>query len=181
MPMRRKGLKYTPELPVVLRNAQPTWREIHGELNARKRREQFALAIWARDLLIKMYLDAEKRRVLTQLDIRIRNFVEGLKARNRRLHRRRLPKPKGGRPFGERSHRLSLAVKIHEAVELRGGKSVASILNEMADRLGLSYDYVSEIHYDPDPEWKLAVKAELAFKYEACAVLRTATTACKDE
>jgi hypothetical protein len=71
--------------------------------------------------------------------------------------------------LGESGQRLSHAVAILDATEVRGKKSITSVLNEVADRLSLSYDYVSEIHYDPDPGWKLAVKAERAFKYEMAA------------
>jgi hypothetical protein len=118
MPRPRKGHKYNPELAVVLRDAQPTWREIKGEKNVHKRRERRALAISARDELIKMHRDAEKRGALAQLDIRVRNFYEAEKARNRTHHRARLPKPKGkgGRPM-DQHHRLLLVVKVHEEID----------------------------------------------------------------
>jgi hypothetical protein len=169
MPKRRKGVEYTPEPSVLLRDAQPLWREIAGEPDPRKRRERIRACDLATDQLIRIARDVEKHESISQLDLfRVRAFCESQKARNRLRHRRRLPKPKGGRPLGE-SARLSHAVKILAAIEVRGKKSVTSVLSEMADCLGLSYDYVSEIHYDPDPNWKLAVRAERAFKHEATA------------
>jgi hypothetical protein len=99
VPRRRKGTKYTRELPVLLRDVQPTWREIDGEPLAYKRRERIRARDSATDDLIKMCKDAEKRGALAKLDIRVRNFCEGLKAQNRG----RLPKPMGGRPIDERT------------------------------------------------------------------------------
>jgi hypothetical protein len=112
------------------------------------------------DTLIKLYLHAEKNGYLARLDLGIRNFVEELKARNQGS----LPEPKGGRPFGERVKRLKLAIKAQEAIEAHGKKrgSVEAALLEAADREGVTYNYLKEIHYDPDPEWRLAVKAERA-------------------
>jgi hypothetical protein len=162
---RRKGTKYTRELPVLLRDAQPTWREIDGEPNAHRRRERIRSRDTAIDALTKMYRDAQKRGATARLDVRVRNFCEGLKSRNRG----RLPKSKGGRPTGEH-RRLLLAIKVHEAIEARGNRrgSVESALSEVASRLGVSYDHLRDIHYDRDPKWRRAVKAELARrKYEA--------------
>lgn len=166
MPPRRDPLKIR-TIPVLLRDAQPTWHEIDGEPNPRKRRHARDSA---RATLMRMGRDAEKRGALAQLDIRIRNFLEREKVRNRRGHRKRLPKPKGGRPLGNRVVRLLLAVEVHEAIEAHGKKrgSVGSALSEVAGRRGVSSNYLREIHYDRDPEWRRDVKAELARrKYEA--------------
>jgi hypothetical protein len=169
LPRRRKGIEYNPEISVLLRDAEPLWREIVGEPDLRKRRERIRARDLATDQLMRIARDVEKHGSSSQLDVfRVRAFCESLKARNRRSHRRRLPKAKGGRPLGE-SARLSRGVEILAAIEVRGKKNVTSVLDETADRLGLSYDYVSEIHYDPDPNWKLAVRAERAFKHEATA------------
>jgi hypothetical protein len=161
LPQRRKGTKYTRELPLLLRDAQPTWREIEGEPNAQRRRER----IRARDLaygeLIKIYRDAERCGAVCRLDIRVRSFCEAVMARNRG----RLPTPKGGRP-ADQHRRLLLAVKIHEEIRARGKKwgSVESALNDVAARLGVSYDHLRDIYYDPDPEWRAAVEVELAHR-----------------
>jgi hypothetical protein len=112
--------------------------------------------------------DAEKRG--SRPDQRIRNFIEAVKASNGGC----LPKPKGGRPLGHRDHdRFLLAIKVQEAkeaIEARGKKrgSVEGALKEVAEREEVDYDRLREIHYDPDPEWKRAIKAELARrKWEA--------------
>jgi hypothetical protein len=158
------------DLSVLLRDARTTGHEIKDEPNPRKRDELDRARASAIEILMRMHRNAEKRDALSQLDPRIRNFVEDLKARNRRPHRKRLPKPKGGRPFGNRVKRLKHAIKIHEAIEARGKKrgSVEAALNEVADCLGVSYEYLREIHYDRDPEWRRDVRAELGrMKWEA--------------
>jgi hypothetical protein len=112
-----------------------------------------------------MYRNAEKRGALARLDIRVRNFCEDLKVSNSG----HLPKPKGGAPIGKRHPRLLLAVKVREEIEARGKKRVTeSVLRDMAEKMDVSYDYLKRIHYDRDPQWKRAVKVELARrKYEA--------------
>jgi len=111
-----------------------------------------------------MNREAEERRSLHRLDPRVRNFCEDLKASNSG----HLPKPKGGRPFGDRDNkRFWLAIKVHEAIEARGKKrgSVEEALNEVAERERVSYDRLREIYYDSDPQ---AVKIELdRRKYDA--------------
>jgi hypothetical protein len=162
---RRKGTKYTRELPILLRDAQPTWNELDGEPSAHKRRERIRARDSATDDLMKRYRDAESRGAIAGLDIGIRNFCEGLKARNRG----RLPKPRGGRPAAK-DHRFLIAVEVQEAIELRGRSygSVEQALKDVSERRNLSYDYVRDTYYGPDREWRLAVKAEVALrKYEA--------------
>ena len=56
-------------IPVLLRDAQPTWREIDGEPNLRKRREHMHARNSAIDTLIKLYLHAEKNGYLARLDV----------------------------------------------------------------------------------------------------------------
>jgi hypothetical protein len=165
VPRRRKGIKYTRELPILLRDTQPTWREIDGEPNAHKRRERIRARDSAIDELMKIYRDAEKRGVLAQLDIRVRNFCEVLKSR----HGGRLPKPKGGRPPDERG-RFSLALEVEQTRDATGKKrgSIEQALKDVSQRRKLSYDYVRDVYYGPDRMWRLAIKAELALKkYEA--------------
>jgi hypothetical protein len=156
MPRRRDPIK-SRELSVLLRDAQPTPCEIDAEAEARARS--------AREALMRMHRDAEKRG--SRLDQRVRNFIEGVKARNDG----RLPKPKGGRPFGDRDHdRFLLAIKVQEAIEARGEKrgSIAGALKEIAEPEDIDYDRLREIHYDPDPGWRRDVKLEVARrKWEA--------------
>jgi len=159
MPRRRDPIK-SRELSVVLRDAQLTRREIDGEPGPRKRRERIASSRSAREVLMRMGRDAEKRGSLHRLDPRVRNFVEGEKARNGGC----LPKPKGGKPLGHRNNeRFLLAVQVQEAIKARGSRrgSIEEALIEISEQERVSYDRLREIHYDPAPEWKRAVKIEL--------------------
>jgi hypothetical protein len=175
MPRRRKGTEnYTPSIDVLLRDAMPTYREIAGEPDLRKRREKERARDFAIDCLAKMYRDAQKRRPrgrprkvpevaerkqTGQLDPRVRIFCEQLKDHNHG----RLPRPKGGRPTAEH-RRLLIAVRLHEAIEARGRKrgAVKEALSEVAECYGLSYDHVWDIYRDRDPEWLDTVAVELA-------------------
>jgi hypothetical protein len=61
-----------------------------------------------------------------------------------------------------------LAVQVREAIEAleaRGKKRVTeAALRNVAKQMGIGYDYLKRIHYDRDPEWRSAVKAELAHR-----------------
>src|SRR5262245_5606843 len=110
MPRPRDPIK-SRELSVLLRDAQPTRREIDAEAEARARS--------AREVLMRMHRNAEKRGSVDCLDARVRNFVEGVKARNGGC----LPKPKGGKPLGHRNNeRFLLAVQVQEAIKARGSR-----------------------------------------------------------
>jgi hypothetical protein len=91
MPRRRDPIK-EPELPTLLRNAQPTRREIDGEPNLRKRRERLRARDAAIDTLMRMDREADKHG--SRPDERVRNFIEALKASNDGC----LPRPRGGAP-----------------------------------------------------------------------------------
>jgi hypothetical protein len=161
MPRRPKGEKYAPpEIPTLLRDAQPTWREIEGERDASKRRERKRAQNIATDALVTMYRNIGD--VVTLLDIfdpRIRIFCEDLKAHNGG----RVPRPKGGRPPNE-NKRLRIAASVREAIEAGGKRrgSVDAALEKAADRFHVSYDTVRDIYYDRDPEWRRIVGVELA-------------------
>src|SRR5262249_42462311 len=160
MPRRRDPLK-SRELSVLLRDAHLTRPEIDGEPDPCKRRERIARARSAREVLMRMDRDAEKRG--SRPDQRIRNFIEDVKASNGGC----LPRPKGGKPLGHRDHdRFLLAIKVQEAIEARGKKrgSVEEALKEVAEREDINFDRLREIHYDPDPEWRRDVKIELAHR-----------------
>jgi hypothetical protein len=165
VPRRRKGAEYRPEIAVLLRDAQATDDEIKREPDAGRRRERRRERDFARDRLLKLCRDAEKRGTFDQLDPMLRLYCRMQKERNAGV----LPKPKGGRPTSEH-HRLLIAVHVHEAIEARGGTrgSVELALREVAQRYGAAYDHVRDIYYDRDPEWRRAVAAELARRrYEA--------------
>jgi hypothetical protein len=159
MPRRRKGVEYLPEIPVLLRDANPTYDQIEDETDSPKRRERKRAHDFAIDCLTKMYRRAEKRGQISQLNFRVRLFCKRLMERNHG----RLPDPKGGRPTDEH-RRLLIAVHVREAISSRGGKrgAVKQALDQVAEDDGVSYEYVREIHYDRDPEWQRGVDVELA-------------------
>ena len=173
MPRRRAGNKNHPQFPcailpeisVLLRHAQPLHKEIEGETDSRARRERERARDFARDCLFKMYRYAEKRGKLGDLDIRVRFFCEQLRLHNDGI----LPRAKGGRPVSDH-RRLLIAVHVHQEIEALGRKkgSVEKALKHVAEDDGVSYEYVREIHYDRDPEWRRIVAVELARrKFEA--------------
>ena len=173
MPRRRKGTEYRPEICVLLRDAQPTYAEIACERDSRKRRERERACELAIDRLVKMYRDAKKADKLGQLDFRVCTFCEELKQRNHG----QLPKAKGGRPAAE--HRgLLIAMHLQEAIERSGEKygSKEQAFKEIAARDDLfdqrrrspqwatRYEYVKEIYYDSDPDFRRAVAVELELR-----------------
>jgi hypothetical protein len=170
-------------LPTLLRDAQPTARELEEDETARAR------ARIAHDTFVWLYLDYMKRGKLDQLDLRIRNTVELPIIRDclqehpmaeaeevqAFLRSNPPPQPKGGCPIGAHTRRLDIAIRIQEAIEARealGKERVTDlVLREIAatgiEKPGdVSYDYLKEIHYDPDLTWRLGVKAERAFRAE---------------
>jgi hypothetical protein len=170
MPKRRKSDEYVSELAVLLRDAQPTWSEIYGERNPRKRNERIRAGELGQDKLLKMYWAAKKRDAIALLDIRVRNFCGRLKDRNRGV----MPRPKGGRP-SDVHHRFLIAVEVQEARDTRGRKKYGSLeqaLQEVRKRRKISYDYVKDSYYGrgerfafiPIKEWGLAIKAEVALR-----------------
>jgi hypothetical protein len=161
MPRRwkRKGQKYFPEIDILLRDAVPTWTEIEGEPDGLKRRKRRRECDGARDDLVRLYRDAQKRGTLHNLDIRIRHSCEQLADQNGGQLPRAL---NTGRPADEH-RRLLIAVHVRESIEARGGKrgSVIAALDEVAKRHALSFDQVRDIYYDPNPEWRRTVEVEL--------------------
>jgi hypothetical protein len=117
VPRRRKGLEYCPEVPVLLRDAQPTVDEIEREPDVHKRRERERARDFAISKLLKLYRDAGKKSTVDQLDPRVHFFCETQKARNGGV----LPRSAGGRPTDEH-RRLLIAVHVQEAIEARGGR-----------------------------------------------------------
>jgi hypothetical protein len=147
--------------PIYREIPNPRGKQWEGEPSVRKLRERERARVSAIEELARMYREAEKRGSLDQLDIRVRNLIERVKASNGGS----LPEPKGGRPFGHRdSKRLSYAIKAHAAIAARGKKKVTDVLYDTAEQLGVSYDYLYEIYYDIDSEWRQDVKTELARK-----------------
>jgi hypothetical protein len=153
-----------PENSTLLRFALPTYDEIEGEADTRERRKREREKNWAINELNKLYRDAEKRGELEQLDFSVRMFCENLKRRNDD----RLPSVRGGRP-PEEHRRLLVAVRVREAIEILGEDkrgSVAKALRAVARLEKCTSEAVRKIHEDRDPDWKLAVKVELAARRE---------------
>jgi hypothetical protein len=173
----RKGVPHIPQLPVLFRDAQPTYADIEGEPDAYKRAERERARDRAIDELVKRYRAAEKGGKLNELDPGIRWFCEALKRRNDG----RFPKARGGAPTKEHE-RLLLAISVQEKIEALGktrGK-VELALREVADQFRRSYDHVRDIHYDRDPHWRSILRAEVARrKYETAVDAEAARKTAK--
>ena len=155
-----RGTKYYSEVATLLRDAEPRWAEIEGQSDPRKRQNERARDL-AIDELVLMYRDAVKLRALEWLDPRITFFCERLKDRNGG----RLPTPKGGRPRNLH-RRLLIEMAVIEAIEAEAGKrgAVERAMRRAAERFGIKYRRVREIHYDPDPDWKRLVRLSGALR-----------------
>jgi hypothetical protein len=156
MPKPRQN-KDTRGLQVLLRDAQPTRREIDDEPDGHKRRERERARDTAIDVLIRIVRTKRfQGKTLGALEqLRVNNFIRELMARNGG----RLPKPKGGRPQ-EHPRRLRIVAEVlGEDTE-----STDAALLKVAARLGMSYAYVKECYYDPGG--LSAARAERAFIQE---------------
>jgi hypothetical protein len=163
----RKSRHYPSDIRIVLRNAQITRFEIEDELEERKRHELTRERDIARDVVIKMYRDAQKRDALDRLDWGVRNFCDDLKASNNG----RLPTPKGGRPRDDH-RRLLIAIQVIEAIEAdraNGGSrgAVDRAICQVAAKFDVTYRRVREIYYDRDPVWMRDLRVSLAMRGRA--------------
>jgi hypothetical protein len=165
----RKGEKHVPEIPILLRDAQPTWQEIDGELDQKKRRENERKRDGAIDELITIYREFEERGRVRELDPHIRLFCEQLKRRNGG----KLPKRVGGRQT-DMHRRLRIAMSVRDAItkkEAVGARgAVQQALKEVATKFNIAPRSVRDIYYDQDPQWLYELKAEIARRtYEESA------------
>jgi hypothetical protein len=161
----RKGEKYIPELAVLLRDAQPTWREIEGEPDLRKQQSNKRDRELAIDELVTIYNDHEKQARLCELPADVRMFCRRLKQQNGG----KLPRRKGGRPV-DLHRRLQIAMGVVDAIEGKEGapKGVEQAIAFVASKFMVVARTVRDIHYDRDPDWMVEVEAELARRrYEA--------------
>jgi hypothetical protein len=156
-----RGTKYYSEVATLLRDAEPKWAEIEGQSDPRKRQENERARDLAIGELVLMYRDAAKLGALEWLDPRITIFCERLKDRNAG----RLPRPKGGRPSNPH-RRLLIEMTVIEAIEAEAGKrgAVERAMRRAAERFGIKYRRVREIHYDPDSDWKRLVRLSRALR-----------------
>jgi hypothetical protein len=163
--LRKQIERYIPEISTLLRDAEPTWAEIEGEQDPRKRRDRERARDVANDELLSMYRDAEKRDALDQLDYRVRVHCEQLRERNGG----KLPTRKGGRPFNEHQ-RLLIAVAVREAISAQTSKrknvarAIRDVFERYRARFNISIETIRDLHYDRDPEWQRTVAAEMAFR-----------------
>ena len=164
----RKGEKYISEFAVLLRDAQPTWHEIEGEPDPRKRRENRRARDIAIDQLVTIFAECERRGQLHELP------PEGqiLYKQWKRQHGGELPRRKGGRPTDEHK-KLWIAVSVAEALAAQAGKrkSVTQAIRHVHETLIFNEKRcvvpeatIRDYYYDPDPEWRRAFKAELAWR-----------------
>ena len=165
----RKGPKYTRELGTLLRDALPTWWELEGELDPRKRRKNERAYELAMDDLLPIYNHHERLGTLHELDPQVRIVCEQWKQRCNRAGV--LPKRKGGRPSVDEHRNLLIVVAVEEALAAQKGKrkNVTQAIQHVSHtlvidgkRVHMPPATIRDIYYNPDPEWRRAVKVELA-------------------
>jgi hypothetical protein len=150
--------QHRPALEVVLRDAQPTGRELENDPDAQERQAR------AMERLSSDYRAAKTRGTLHKLDPRIRNLCERYEAEFGHL-----PKSKGGRPPNAH-RRLLIAFTLDEEIKARGPGwgNLESALWAVVARLGVDYDEVKDIHYDivrgRDPELVRDIEIERAHR-----------------
>jgi hypothetical protein len=161
----RKGENYVPEFAVLLRDAQPTTREIEGETDLSKRRQNERARDIAIDELVTIYGDHEKQGRLGKLPPDVLTFFNRLKQQNAG----KLPRRKGGRPT-DLHRRLQIAMCVIEKIEGKRGppKKVGQAIADVAAEFMITARTVRDIHYDRDRDWMHERDAELARRrYEA--------------
>jgi hypothetical protein len=129
----RKGLYYRPEIPTLLRDAQPLPKELEGDSDKQSKKDAERRRDIATDELIKLYRDPEDMAQLSASDrLGVRIFCEQLKRRNRG----KLPAPRGGRPDNDHDQML-IAVKVEEALAAQRGKrkNVTIAIKQVHDTL----------------------------------------------
>lgn len=155
----RKGLRFLPEISTLLRDAEPTWNEIRGEPDARKRRAAKRRRDIAIDELVTLFREYNEQKRLNAVDPRVLLFCNELKKQNGH----QLPKRRGGRPV-DMHRRLLIAVSVIDAVEQRGDlrNKVEPALAEVAAKFNVTSRTVRDIYYDRDPDWMFELNAEMS-------------------
>jgi hypothetical protein len=167
----RKGPKpFEPLLPILLRDAMPTWFEIEGEKDTRKRKANELKRDKATAELMRLYRRANAAGKLRQLDVQVRHFCEKVikcdKARAEAAGKARTGAP------DQSDCRMKIAVAVALEIEARDGQHgcVEAALKAVAVRFKREYAAVRKIHYETDPDWRRALKASIAMrKLEALA------------
>jgi hypothetical protein len=182
------------QIDTLLRDANPTWRELQGRQNVLDLRDaqQEGRAIEDRPDPKKARAAVERRATATYellvryraalttgsikaLDYRVLVFCERLRRQNRGKlpgpkNKALLPRRRRGRTE-DRHFKLLIYLAVIEEIAKRGGRRGATIpaLRFVADRFAKSYELVRRIYYDRSPEWRHDVAATLALR--ACMAI----------
>lgn len=154
MTRARKGEAYVPQTEILIRDAFPLASEF---VNPESRKQAERRRDLARDYLIGVYRDAERRCIVDQLDPRVRDACEEIK----QLSGGRLPARKGGRP-DDKHLRLLIWLRVHHAIE--SGVATVKAIEQVANELPRSFSHVRGIWYDKSPEWERCTRATLAMR-----------------
>jgi hypothetical protein len=156
--MAERGNRYVPSLATLIRDAQPTYSEIDGEPDIKKRTANERRRDIARDEILRRYKEAETAGRLDTLDRAILDLCEEWRRQNGGV----LPRRKGGAP-ADPHWRMMAFLAAREAVE--AGKidkrGLLASLRALAERSGVEFDSIKGIYYDRDPMWLCEVKVEL--------------------
>jgi hypothetical protein len=155
--MAERGNREVFDLATLLRDAQPTRREIADEADPRRRKERQRAYELARDALVRMYLEAEAEGRLAQLDPAVRDICHQWKE----VGGGKLQRPKGG-ALADEHWRMMLHMAVRQRLEGTAPQKVTGAIRRVAEESGRSYEAVRTIWYDPDPEWQRAANADWA-------------------
>jgi len=177
---QRKTREESPPTAFLLRDAEPTARELEGRPSLLELREARIAGYTiddtpdpdkakvaarnreiATDALVGLFLDAQRENRIGQLDPSLMSFIDAIRHRNAA----NLPKRKGGRPTDQNRRMLARLIVLDE-LKRRGGNhgDVKAALDAAKNRLGCSYELVRGAYYDHSPEWKLALKYSIALR-----------------
>jgi hypothetical protein len=172
MTQPRKGQKFV-SVAVLLRDAQPRWREIEGEPDLRERRRNERRREIAIDEIVTIYRDYKEQGRLRELPPGLLIYCRRLKSQNSG----KLPKRKGGRPPDEHK-KLLIAVNVAEALAEQTGrqKSVTQAVRHVHNTLLINgkrctvpENTIRDYYYDRASGFQEAIAVELA-----CRRIKTA-------
>lgn len=165
----RKGLHYVAEIETLLRDAQPTYADIDGESDPRKRLERERARDTARVALIRIARDGKAFQQLSPPhQLEVRSLADTVARQQRRLpikKRKHFPTPQDGRPRDDH-RRLLIAVTLRSLVN--DGMTVHAAIAHSAGRFNVSERRAGEIYSGSDlamhevDQWERLIRAELA-------------------
>jgi hypothetical protein len=147
-----------------VRDAQPTWFEIEGEAKPAERAEAERRRNVADVELFRMYRRARASRQLGTLPLDIRQFCEGVIARDPTRAAKAM-RAATGAPQREEM-RLNLAVAVLDWIDSQPGPrgsvdaALKDVARKFAAKYGTTYYAVRKIHYDSDPTFRRTVEVE---------------------